>query len=584
MAWQVRQGALRPWAAAGGVLGAAVGAAVARRRRWSDTSVALYLDGRLRSKETIATALELERDEGSEPARAVVVSQAEGVLGKATAREVRPRVWRAWHAAIPVAAGAIGYLSWIPLPPAPEGAAAPPGVEQVRIADLAALERVIQLGEASARDDAQRERLKKLAEDAKKLRDKLKSGVEKREAQADLSKLRDGIMAERLSLGEGEERQGMESALGKLGENADLKEAAKALGDRDMVDLDEAMERLANRLEKEDRERAQKTLEEAEKAAREAGGKGVAKALEEQRKRLEELGKKSDKLRELAKSLGEGLGAEGQEALKGMEQLGDPESMQQLAESMEKALSGLSAEERKQLAENLKKQAEGMPEGGAGGPQEGMSPEEMKELAEQLGSAEGLEQLKEQLKGMAQAPPPGSEEGERQKSLDGAQEGTGEMEGQLGGRPMPMPVAGGQQGSGQQGSGQQGGQQGGGQQGGQQGNSGQGSGTGSGGKGGKDQGGATPGHSEGGGPGSHEGQTGKVAGGELRSRANARMNRGVPMPGMVLGRSAGRAGETANVQGEGALGVVGPDEVGAIDRSEVPEEYREQVGRYFQPK
>ncbi|HSN96942.1 MAG TPA: hypothetical protein VLS89_01550, partial [Candidatus Nanopelagicales bacterium] len=71
---------------------------------------------------------------------------------------------------------------------------------------------------------------------------------------------------------------------------------------------------------------------------------------------------------------------------------------------------------------------------------------------------------------------------------------------------------------------------------------------------------------------------------DLRSRANARINKGAPMPGMVLGRTAGRPGESANVRGEGALGVVGPEEVGAIDRSEVPEEYREQVGRYFQPK
>ncbi|AKT37476.1 hypothetical protein [Chondromyces crocatus] len=566
-AWQTRHGALRPFAAAGGLLGAAAGAVLAHRRRWPDTSVALYLDGRLGSKETIATALELDADEGSEPARAVVVSQAEGVLGRATPREVRPRVWRTWHAAIPIAAGAIGYLSWIPLPPLPPEAAAPPGAEQVRLADVTSLERAIALGEANARDEAQRERLKKLAEDAKKLRDKLREGVEKREALADLSKLRDGITAERLSLGAGEERQGMESALGKLGDNPDLKDAAKALGDRDMTSLDEEMERLANKLEKEDRERAQQTLEEAEKAARGAGAQGVAKALEEQRKRLEALGKKSEKLKELAKALGEGLGEEGKQALKDLSQVGDPEDLQQLAESMEKALSGLSAEERKQLAENMKRQAEASPEGAPG---EGPSPEEMQDLADQLATPEGIAQLKEQLRQMAQAPPPGSGEGERQKGLEGAQEGTGGLEGQLGGQAMPLPMAGA---SGQNGS-----------QGGQQGSQGGTNGGGSSGGSGKDQGGATPGHSEGGGPGSHDGQTGKVTGGDLRARAKARMNKGVPMPGMVLGRTAGRPGESANVRGEGALGVVGPDEVGAIDRSEVPEEYREQVGRYFQPK
>ena len=51
-----------------------------------------------------------------------------------------------------------------------------------------------------------------------------------------------------------------------------------------------------------------------------------------------------------------------------------------------------------------------------------------------------------------------------------------------------------------------------------------------------------------------------------------------------MGRTPGRAGETANKAGTGQLGVVGPSEVGAVERSEVPEEYREQVGRYFQPQ
>jgi hypothetical protein len=82
----------------------------------------------------------------------------------------------------------------------------------------------------------------------------------------------------------------------------------------------------------------------------------------------------------------------------------------------------------------------------------------------------------------------------------------------------------------------------------------------------------------------HEGMTGVVEGGELRSRANAKINKAKPMPGVVMGRASGRPGETANVQGSGAIGKVGPGEVGGIERSDVPEEYREQVGRYFQPK
>jgi hypothetical protein len=75
-----------------------------------------------------------------------------------------------------------------------------------------------------------------------------------------------------------------------------------------------------------------------------------------------------------------------------------------------------------------------------------------------------------------------------------------------------------------------------------------------------------------------------VDGQGVKSRATAKINKGRLMPGMVMGRTAGRPGETANTQGSGALGTVAPDEVGGVERSDVPEEYREQVGRYFQPK
>ena len=102
--------------------------------------------------------------------------------------------------------------------------------------------------------------------------------------------------------------------------------------------------------------------------------------------------------------------------------------------------------------------------------------------------------------------------------------------------------------------------------------------------GGKDQGQPFAGHSEGGGPGDHKGQTGVVDGPGVKSRATGPINKGKPMPGLVMGRTTGRAGETANIQGTGALGQAAAGELGAIERSDVPEEYREQVGRYFQPK
>jgi hypothetical protein len=550
-AWHWRQGTLRPWAAAAGALGAAAGFAVARRKRWDDPEVALYLDGKLGSDETITTALELEAQSDA-AAAAVVVSQATDVLDKAEPRAVRPQLWRPWHVAVPVAAAAIGYLSWIPLPPAPPAAALPPGVDKVQLADLQGLEKVIRLAELDARDDAQKKRLNELAEDAKKLREKLKTGVEKREARADVAKLRDGVTAERLSLGEGEQRQGLESAIGKLEQNPDMKGAAKALGDRDLTSFDEEMERLANKLEAKDREQAKKTLEEAAEAAKKAGAPGVAKALEEQKRLMDQRGKEADKLKELAKALGDGLPEDAKEALEDFEGSGSGKDQQKLAEKLEDALEKLTPEQRKKLAENLKKQIGKSLENGA--EPAPADKQQLKDLAEQLSTPEGQERLQKELERLAEEGGPDSEESRRQQGLDQGQQGLDDTEKQLGGAPMPMPMAGGDK-------------------------PGQGQGAGKDDKG-KDSGGPGPG----GGKGDHEGQTKEVDGKGVRSRADAKINKGQPMPGVVLGRSSGRAGDTANRQGTGALGQVAPQEVGGVERSDIPEEYREQVGRYFQPK
>ncbi len=584
-AWKIRLGPARPWTAAGGLLGAAAGAVIARRRRLNDTQVALYLDAKLGANETVVTAVELgkpapiskknkgadeaskatERDSDPEenPGYFVVLGQAMEALEKATPKQVRARVLRPWHAGVPVAAGVIAYLSWIPLPPAPAGPPLPPGAEQVKLAEVAGLEKVIALAELNARDEAQRERLKKLAEEARKLQQKLKEGVEKREAQADLAKIKDGLTAERLSLGEGQERQGLESALGKMAENPDLKDAAKALGDRDLTDFDDAMQKLANKLEKQDRDRAKKTLEEAAEAAKKAGAPNVAKALEDQKNRLGKQGADSDALKELAKELGDSLPDDAKEALKDMQKSGSDKSQQKLAEKLNEALKKLSPDERKRLAEKMKQQAGKMSPDEMG---DGPSKEDLEEMAKKLGSEEGMKELEDQLKEMAKEPPSG--EGEREKELGEAEKGLGEAEKQLG-VPVPMEVGGpGNKGNGKGGKGDK-----------------PGTGDGNGNGGGDDNAkNATPGHSDGGGPGKHDGQTGVVDGPGMKARADAKVNKGRPMPGITLGRTQGKAGEIANVKGTGALGDAASSEIGGVDRSVVPEEYREQLGRYFQPK
>src|SRR5438093_12822903 len=58
VAWKTRHAVLRPWAAGLGVAGAAAGLVIARRRRWSDDAMALYLDANVGSREAISAAIE----------------------------------------------------------------------------------------------------------------------------------------------------------------------------------------------------------------------------------------------------------------------------------------------------------------------------------------------------------------------------------------------------------------------------------------------------------------------------------------------------------------------------------------------
>lgn len=551
----LRQGELRPLAATLGLAGAAAGWLLRRRNTLGDEEVALVLDRSLGTEEVVTTAVWMRSGEESDPARGVVLDRAAEALGSADARKVRTPVFNRWQILAPLSAAAIVALSLLPLPPAPPPPEPPPGAEIVKLADIRGLEKIEALAQMDARDEAQKKRLEELANEAKKLREKLRDGAPKREVQSDIAKLGDGLAAERLSLGDGEQRKGLESALGRLSSDKSLEKAAKALGDRDLTAFDEEMQKLASSAEKESREKAKKALEEAAEAARKEGAPDVAKMLEEQKKLFEQLEKKSEKLRELSKALEgaagkDALGEEGQRALEEMGQSGSPEAQRKLAEALEKALKNMTDEERKRLADAMKKQIEEQSKEGGSAPPE---MQDLEDLAGKLGTPEGQKALEDMLKQMA-APPEQGSEGERQKQLGDAERGLGELGQQLGGVPMPMP--------------------------------GQGLPVQNGGPPG-DQGGSKggPGGGVGKGPGmpKQAGETAKVDGGRLEARAATKLNPGAPMPGVVMGRTEGRAGETANRRGTGALGEVGAEEIEGVTRSDVPEEYREQVGRYFQP-
>ncbi len=553
--WWLRQGDLRPWSAALGLVGALLGLGWGWRSRWSDAEVALYLDARLDSREAISTALELRTDaERMDPARAVVVEHAREALDGANPRAARPRVLEPLHGLGALGAAAIVAASLATLPALPPSTPPPPGADLVQMEELRGLEKIEALEKLDARDAEQEERLRKIAEQARKLREKLAQGVERREALSEIARMRDAIDAERLSVGDKKNREGLEAAVGKLARTPEMKKAADALGNGDLTAFDQEMQRLANQVEGEHRDAAKKALEDAAKAARERGAEDVAKALEEQRELFERREAKAEALRELAKSLEGKLSDQARKDLEEFGESGSPEAQKRLAEALEDALGGLSEEERKRVAEKLQKRLDQ-----SGGDASPMTREQIEDLAKQLGSPEGQKQLADGLKELARDE--GSDSEKREQGLDDAERGLGEAQRGLGAVPIPTDTPGGPP---------QGGQ---GRQGGNKPPPG----------GGKDGHGGGSGGSRDEGTGDHSGKTEGVEGDELRAKASPRLDHRVPMLGATRGRGAARPGETANQRGAGAVGQAAPAEVSGVERSDVPEEYREQVGRYFQP-
>jgi hypothetical protein len=546
--WALRLGELRPFAAGVGALGALSGVLWASRRRWSDRDVALYLDARLGSAETLTTALGATGS-ADEPALSHVVERATHVLEHADRARVEPRLWSRLHALLPASAAALVAVSVLPLPAAPKPPPVAPGAERVRLENLKGLERIEALGHLRGQNPEQDERLKRLAEQARKLRESLAKGLEKREALSEIAKLRDGIAAERLKLGDQQNRPGLDAALRAFGSNKALREAQRALGNGDLTAFDDEMQKLANRAENSDRKAAKDALEEAAKEARAKGAKGLADALDAERRLFDKRQAHGGALRELAESMKGKLSPEAQNDLKEFGSSGNPKAEQRLEEGLERALEGLTPEERKRLAERLQKQLEDG--AGAGSP---MTQKQLADMAKQLGSEAGVEDLEQQLKELAQ--PEASEDSQREQGLGDADRGGSEAERGLGAMPIPMTSDASPGGNGA--------------------SNGSPDEPGSKGLGG-------PGSEHDKGTGDHAGATPEVAGKELRSKAEARLQAGAPMHSATLGRAPARAGETANQLGTGTLGDARQSEVGAVDHADIPEEYREQVGRYFEP-
>jgi hypothetical protein len=556
LAWKTGYGAVRPWCALGGAIGAAVGLGLGWRRRWSDVDVALWLDDRLGTGEVITTAVGLaasgDRSADSAGAGAVVVDCAARALDTGAPRGMHPRVFRPVHALAPIAAAILVLLSRTPVAARPH-IEQPTGQALVRLSQSEGLTRIAQLEHADARDALQHERLSRIARQAEALRADLQRGLERREALDRVERLRDEIAAERLTLGDGAERPGLEAAISRLEQTEGTQRSAQALGDHDLERMDREMERIANLREKRDRESAKRALLDAADAAKAAGAPGVAKSLAEEAAALRGREKRAELLRDLADALESTGGADGQTRTRAeaLDRRGNDEAARKLADALGRALEKLSAEERKRLAEKLRQRAR------SGGTQE--DAEDLKDLAGDLSTPKGREKLDEELKELAKEDDE-SAESSRQRALDDAEDGADGAEGELGGREpgehrpggggagLPIPLPGGADPPGQA----------------------------------RSRSGGTGGNEDA--AGAHEGASSAVAGaGSLKSRAHASVNRAPGMAGATTGWTPGNSGATASVQGTGALGSVAPLEIDGVDRSDVPEEYREQVRQYFQP-
>jgi hypothetical protein len=523
-------------------LGATVGAGLGFARRFDTQELALFLDGRLGSAEAVSTALGT-LEVANEPAKAVR-ARAVSALRDAKPRHIRFLAFKRWHALlVPALTLAVGLCAMPRRAPRAESKPAR-GLEIVK-RSVPGLERIEALTAAPSLSPSDAERMKQLSAEARRLAADLARGLEKREAQARIAALRDGIAAARQRFGDRAERAGLEAALAALGNERATEHAAKALGDGDIVAFDEAMQRLANSAEATARDHAKRALEEAARAAREKGAPRLAELLDRQKKSFAERETQLKTLRELERELANKLGPEARRDLAELDANGDPAAARRLAEALAEAVSGLSEEERRALADKLKAR---LNENGAGA---AASDADLERMLRDLATKQGREALRDRLRELARGENP---DAERERGLGEAERGGADAERGLGsGAPVPLPTP-----------------------------SGPGNGTGA----PSAKAGGQPGEGAGNGlsgPGKHEGQTQTVPGEALRAKAQGRWLPGAPLAARSMGRAPGRAGETANQVGSGELGSHASSEVSAVERADIPEEYRQQVGRYFEP-
>jgi hypothetical protein len=526
------------------VAGTIVAAVRTRRRRFSDADVALYLDARLACNEAVSTALEWRarprpatdatRRAAASDVETEVTRVATAALASKDARAVRPRIARRLHATLPLLSLGLVALWFVPeRAPTKENVARPDTV-QVK---LDGLRKVEALKALEPKDAADKKRWDALVDAARKLRLEAAAGMDRKAALDALQQLRTQTAAERKLVPDAARRAAMDAAAKALARHPETAEAAKALERADLVAMDHELERLANAMEAHSRAIAEEALKEAAAAARARGADDVASALEEQEHLLKKRGADADTLKKLAELLGTSNRPDVARQLERLNR-GEAAASPALADAMLKALEGLSEDERKRLGDQMKKAAEGM----AGENSKSLTREQMEQLARSLSSKEGLEQLQKAMKQLAAQDP--SAAAAREGAIAQAMLGIGAAQREISGNGPPGD---GPAGSGSDPSGQ-------------------------------------------GGPSSpspsarsagHEGTTPPIAASSLPAHAAGTAFGGIPM-----GRAPGVSPVTATppltvLPRTGAAAI--PGDVAPVTHTDVPKEYRDQVGRYFSP-
>jgi len=246
----------------------------------------------------------------------------------------------------------------------------------------------------------------------------------------------------------------------------------------------------------------------------------------------------SEALRELSRLLGDALPKDARRQLARLDR-NTSESSEAIAEAMANAVEGLTKEQRERLARTLAASAAAA-QGDAT-----LTKADLERLAKALNSNEGREALRRALKDLADGKE--STDSAAERALAAAGMAIGVAQAHVAGDAAGSDTHGGQ-------------------------------GQAAGDPNGSDMNGDT----RGGGEGWHSGSTAPVAGSSFAARAS-----GTPLGGIPIGLAPGLSPATGSSlparAHSGALETARTREVGAVERSNVPREYREQVGRYFAP-